>query len=194
VLQNEKRNRRTKRAATKNSKFCGASSNSNTICINVHNRHDFYFIVSPSSQITSIITTAKRKKTSKISYYRHNYQQTLVAPSVSFSQPSRRCCAAWEKLLVNYVKVAQYDYYASAIYLYSILALSPSSEVMICSVFASARADNARASQDVFFMYTKQACSADDGGNSSSNGVVGGVVKSFGFILVPFHHDEFNYY
>merc|ERR1712110_850366 len=76
------------------SKVCGASSNSNTICINVHNRHDFYFIVSPSSQITSIITTAKRKKTSKISYYRHNYQQTLVAPSVSFSQPSRRCCAA----------------------------------------------------------------------------------------------------
>jgi len=148
--RNEKRSGGGNYKKKRKSKVCGASSNSNTICINVHNRHDFYFIVSPSSQITSIITTTKRKKTSKISYYRHNYQQTLVAPSVSFSQPSRRCCAAWEKLLVNYVKVAQYDYYASAIYLYSILALSPSSEVMICSVFASARADNARASQDVF--------------------------------------------
>jgi len=42
------------------------------------------------------------------------------------SQQSRRCCAAWEKLLVNYVKVARYDYYASAIYL-SILALAPPS-------------------------------------------------------------------
>jgi len=149
--RNEKRSGGGNYKKKRKSKVCGASSNSNTICINVHNRHDFYFIVSPSkSQNHKYYYKTKRKKTSKISYYRHNYQQTLVAPSVSFSQPSRRCCAAWEKLLVNYVKVAQYDYYASAIYLYSILALSPSSEVMICSVFASARADNARASQDVF--------------------------------------------
>jgi len=63
----------------KKSKVCGASSNSNTICINVHNRHDFYFIVSPSkSQNHKYYYKTKRKKTSKISYYRHNYQQTLA--------------------------------------------------------------------------------------------------------------------
>ena len=63
----------------KRSKVCGASSNSNTICINVHNRHDFYFIVSPSkSQNHKYYYKTKRKKTSKISYYRHNYQQTLA--------------------------------------------------------------------------------------------------------------------
>ena len=51
----------------KRSKVCGASSNSNTICINVHNRHDFYFIVSPSkSQITSIITKQKEKNKQNI--------------------------------------------------------------------------------------------------------------------------------
>merc|ERR1711971_627569 len=61
--RNEKRSGGGNYKKKRKSKVCGASSNSNTICINVHNRHDFYFIVSPSSQITSIITTAKRKKT-----------------------------------------------------------------------------------------------------------------------------------
>jgi len=92
-----KNKRRRQQKEKKKSKVCGASSNSNTICINVHNRHDFYFIVSPSSQITSIITTTKKKKTSKISYYRHNYQQTLVAPSL---WPSERGLLASKAVVV----------------------------------------------------------------------------------------------
>lgn len=60
-----KKKRRRQLQKEKRSKVCGASSNSNTICINVHNRHDFYFIVSPSSQITSIITKQKEKKQAK---------------------------------------------------------------------------------------------------------------------------------
>ena len=87
--KNEKKEERSGRQnKNKKSKFCGASSNSNTICINVHNRHDFYFIVSPSSQITSIITyyilqqQKEKQKTSKKFTTVTNYQQTLVARSV----------------------------------------------------------------------------------------------------------------
>jgi len=65
--KNEKRSGGGKYKKEKRSKVCGASSNSNTICINVHNRHDFYFIVSPSkSQITSIITKQKEKNKQNI--------------------------------------------------------------------------------------------------------------------------------
>jgi len=53
----------------------------------------------------------------------------------------------------------------------------------------------------VFYVCIPCACSAvaqrmrrPQATISSSNRVVGGDVKSFGFILVPFHHDEFNYY
>ena len=51
---------------------------------NVHNRHDFYFIVSPIvSSITSIITSTKTKQTKKEKEGKKNlttvtiYQQTL---------------------------------------------------------------------------------------------------------------------
>lgn len=100
LQKNEKRSGGGNKKKRK-SKVCGASSNSNTICINVHNRHDFYFIVSPSSQITSIITTTKRKKQAK---YLTTVTITNKLASLRLcgllrlvSQQSRRCCAAWEK-------------------------------------------------------------------------------------------------
>ena len=51
----------------KQSKVCGASSNSNTICIkNVHNRHDFYFIVSPIlSQVSQVLLLQQKQNKQK---------------------------------------------------------------------------------------------------------------------------------
>jgi len=133
--QNEKKKRRRQIQKEKKSKVCGASSNSNTICINVfHNRHDFLFhrltIVSNHKYYYN-----KKKQEKKQAKYLNTVTITnkLSSPSSLCAKPrshqaacSQQVVAAlpvWEELLVNYVKVAWYDYYRhlAAIYAISIL-------------------------------------------------------------------------
>lgn len=67
IEKKRRRNKRQDKNKKKQSKVCGASSNSNTICIkNVHNRHDFYFIVSPIlSQVSQVLLLQTKTKQTK---------------------------------------------------------------------------------------------------------------------------------
>jgi len=94
--QNEKKKRRRQIQKEKKSKVCGASSNSNTICINVfHNRHDFLFhrltIVSNHKYYYN-----KKKQEKKQAKYLNTVTITnkLSSPSSLCAEPRSRHQAA----------------------------------------------------------------------------------------------------